>query len=52
MVKLARIDLRSKAALAWQTLTGEAITIPAPAKVDIQLISDAALHHEGPARFN
>lgn len=52
LVKLARIDLRSKAAFAWQTLTGEAISIPAPEKVDIRAISELAIHHEGPIRFN
>jgi alkylation response protein AidB-like acyl-CoA dehydrogenase len=44
--------LNAKAAEAWQTLTGDSITLPANRKADWASVADMVHHHNGPVRFN
>ena len=44
--------INAKAAEAWQTLTGETVTLPSSEKVDFAVLAEAVHNSSGPLRFN
>lgn len=45
-------SMNLKAAEAWQTLTGDSLSIPGTAKIEYASVANMVRHHNGPVRFN
>ncbi len=52
LMKAMQPALNAKAAEAWQTITGEAVTLPSAEKPEFKAIADAVHANNGPLRFN
>lgn len=52
LMNLVEFIINLKAAEAWQTLTGESISLPSVSTFSYAELADAVRHHNGPLRFN
>jgi alkylation response protein AidB-like acyl-CoA dehydrogenase len=52
ILSLAQQDLNARAAAAWQTLTGEAVTLLACEKVDYEALAQLVHDSKGPVKFS
>lgn len=52
LMNLVEFMINLKAAEAWQTLTGESISLPSVSAFSYAELADAVRHHNGPLRFN